>query len=287
MIRFEVFARTEVGCARERNEDSFVVLDLASGTSGMWPSARQRTTDPPGTVVAVCDGMGGAAAGDLAARMALEGLEEVMRARAPIMEIEQAEQSLLEVVTTSNKKIGAFAKENPDKRGMGTTMTAACIFGPDIVLVQVGDSRAYVKRGQLLQQLTMDQNVVGQMVASGRISPDEARNVRQRNMLLEAIGVQEKVGPDLVRVRVQPGDTLMLCTDGLTGPLHDRQVLDLMLKHDDPVRACRALTEAACAAGGPDNVTVAIVRFLAPEGAQMHGYNPAEPVAFERRPALA
>jgi protein phosphatase len=286
MMRFEVFARTEVGCSRERNEDSFSVLDLSSGTSGIWPNARVRHVAPPGTVIAVCDGMGGAAAGDIASKMALEGLEEVVRARAPLQEVAQTEQVLLEGVRTANQRISSHAKVHPDKRGMGTTMTAAALFGEQVVIVQVGDSRAYIKRGGVLQQLTMDQNVVGQMIASGRIRPEEARNVKQRNMLLEAIGVQDKVGPDLVRVTVQPGDVLMLCSDGLTGPLDDRQVLQLLIQHDDPARACRALTEAACAAGGPDNVTVAIVRFLESE----LGTTPidlAAPVAFERRPAVA
>lgn len=287
MMRFEVFARTEVGCARERNEDSFLVLDLGSGASGLWPNARARTVTPPGTVVAVCDGMGGAAAGDIAAQLALQGLEEVMRQRAPMHEVGAVEQSLLEAVTHSNRKIAAYTKKHPGKRGMGTTMTAAAVFGPDVVLVQVGDSRAYVKRGTQLQQLTMDQNVVGQMVASGRIAPDQARHVKQRNMLLEAIGVQEKVGPDLVRVRVQPGDVMLLCTDGLTGPLADEQVGHLMDSHEDPVRCCRALTEAACAAGGPDNVTVAIVRFLPDEELAEVGGDPMVPVAFERRSAVA
>jgi protein phosphatase len=284
MNRFEVFARTEVGCARERNEDSFLVLDLATGDSGLLPRARVQSLEPPGTVVAVCDGMGGAAAGDLAAKMALQSLEEVMRAQGPIADVDHAERALLEAVTTSNRRISAFTRDNPDTRGMGTTMTAAALFGPDCVIVQVGDSRAYLRRGPQLLQLTMDQNVVGQMIASGRISPDEARNVRQRNMLLEAIGVQEKVGPDLVRVRVQPGDVMLLCTDGLTGPLHDRAVLELLLRHKDPVPACRALTEAACAAGGPDNVTVAILNFLADDGVaiDMHA-----PVAFDRKPAVA
>jgi PPM family protein phosphatase len=284
MMRFEVFARTEVGCARERNEDSFLVLDLSSGTSGLWPKDRMRRMLPPGTVVAVCDGMGGAAAGDLASKMALQGLEQVMRERAPLLDVAAAEKSLLDAVAMSNRTIIEHAKAHPDKRGMGTTMTAAALFGPEVVVVQVGDSRAYLKRGAVLQQLTMDQNVVGQMIASGRISAEEGRNVKQRNMLLEAIGVQEKVGPDLVRVRVQPGDVLLLCTDGLTGPLDDRQVLDLMTRHDDPVRGCRALTEAACAAGGPDNVTVAMARILPSESAE--AFEPNAPVSFERRSAV-
>ena len=284
-MHFDVFARTEVGCARERNEDAFLVLDLTSGTSGIWPNARVREMAPPGTVVAVCDGMGGAAAGDLASKMALESLERVLRDRAPLSDVPTTESALLEAVRTSNQEIASFAKANPDKRGMGTTMTAAALFGPELVVVQVGDSRAYLKRGIVLQQLTMDQNVVGQMIASGRITPDQARNVKQRNMLLEAIGVQAKVGPDLIRVQIQPGDVLLICSDGLTGPLDDRRVLDLMLQYEDPVRCCRALTEAACAAGGPDNVTVAMARFHA--SPHDPAYDPHSPVAFERRNAVA
>ena len=284
-MHFDVFARTEVGCARERNEDAFLVLDLTSGTSGIWPNARVREMAPPGTVVAVCDGMGGAAAGDLASKMALESLERVLRDKAPLTDVPTTEAALLEAVRTSNEEIAAFAKANPDKRGMGTTMTAAALFGPELVVVQVGDSRAYLKRGIVLQQVTMDQNVVGQMIASGRITPDQARNVKQRNMLLEAIGVQPKVGPDLIRVQIQPGDVLLICSDGLTGPLDDRRVLDLMLQYEDPVRCCRALTEAACAAGGPDNVTVAMARFHA--SPHDPAYDPNSPVAFERRNAVA
>jgi protein phosphatase len=167
---------------------------------------------------------------------------------------------------------------------MGTTMTAAMVLGAQVVIVQVGDSRAYLRRGRVLQQLTMDQNVVGQMVAAGKLRPEDARNYKQRNVLLEAIGVQERVGPDLVRVTVRAGDVLMLCSDGLTGPVPDRQVLELMLRHEDPVGCCRALTEAACAAGGPDNVTVAVGRFL---GEGLPAPYDHEPIEFSRRAAVA
>ncbi|MBK6916836.1 MAG: serine/threonine-protein phosphatase [Deltaproteobacteria bacterium] len=284
MLRFDVFARTEVGCARERNEDSFLVLNLATGDTGLLPDVRTRDLLPPGTLVAVCDGMGGAAAGDLASKLALGALEQVVRAQGPIGSVDVAEATLLQAVTTANRTILDFAKAHPDKRGMGTTMTAALLFGDEIVIVQVGDSRAYLKRGHTLQQLTMDQNVVGQMIATGRISPDQARNVKQRNMLLEAIGVQEKVGPDLVRVRVQPGDIMLLCSDGLTGPLDDPRVLEILLRHEDPVPSSRALTEAACAAGGPDNVTVALVRF---HGQTIAPVSTDATISFVRRTALA
>lgn len=284
MLHVEVFARTEVGCARERNEDSFLVLNLATGESGLQPQARVQPLEPPGTIVGVCDGMGGAAAGDVAARIALDALDRVMRERAPVRDVDSAEQALLSVVTTANRSVLDHAKANVDKRGMGTTMTAAALFGPEAVIVQVGDSRAYVKRGNMLQQLTMDQNVVGQMIATGRLSPEQARTSKQRNMLLEAIGVQERVGPDLVRVRLQAGDMLLLCSDGLTGPLEDRKVLALLLANPEPVRACRALTEAACAHGGPDNVTVAIAKVMGDPG---DSFAPEGAVQFSRRPAVA
>lgn len=283
MARFEVFARTEVGCVRERNEDAFVVIDLATGDKGLRPEQRTRELRPPGTIVAICDGMGGAASGDLASKMAIDAICEVSHGRSGGSPAE-AEQMLLGAVTQANQGIGRYTRIHPNKRGMGTTMTAAIVAGPDVMIVQVGDSRAYLRRGRTLQQLTMDQNVVGQMVAAGKLKPEDARNFKQRNVLLEAIGVQERVGPDLVRVTIRAGDVLLLCSDGLTGPLTDRQILDHLLRHEDPVRCCRSLTEAACAAGGPDNVSAAIVRFF---GSDLPLAKPQEPITFERRSAVA
>jgi serine/threonine protein phosphatase PrpC len=283
MARIEIFARTEVGCARERNEDAIAVLDLASGENGLRPNQRVRDLRPPGVLVAVCDGMGGAAAGDVASRMAIEALQRIARSR-PITQPAEAEQMLLAGVGEANRNIGEFTRRHPDKRGMGTTLTAAVAMGSELVVVQVGDSRAYLRRGRVLQQLTMDQNVVGQMVAAGKLRPEDARNFKQRNVLLEAVGVQERVGPDIVRLQIRAGDVLLLCTDGLCGPLTDRQILDHLLRHEDPVRCCRALTEAACAAGGPDNVSAAIVRFI---GSDLPISQGRETIEFERRNAVA
>ncbi|MCA9710757.1 MAG: serine/threonine-protein phosphatase [Myxococcales bacterium] len=283
MAHIEIFARTEVGCARERNEDAFVVVHLATGQTGIRPEQRVCALQPPGMVVAVCDGMGGAAAGDVASRMAIDAIEKVSRLHG-VSGPDDAERLLLAAVSEANRSIGEFTRRHPDKRGMGTTFTGAVACGPELVIVQVGDSRAYLRRGRVLQQLTMDQNVVGQMVAAGKLRPEDARNFKQRNVLLEAIGVQERVGPDVVRVSVRAGDVLMLCSDGLTGPLTDRQVLDHMLRHEDPMRCCRALTEAACAAGGPDNVSVAVLRFI---GGDLPLPRGQELIEFERRAAIA
>jgi serine/threonine protein phosphatase PrpC len=256
---------------------------MARIENGLRPNQRVRDLRPPGVLVAVCDGMGGAAAGDVASRMAIEALQRIARSR-PITQPSEAEQMLLAGVGEANRNIGEFTRRHPDKRGMGTTLTAAVAMGSELVVVQVGDSRAYLRRGRVLQQLTMDQNVVGQMVAAGKLRPEDARNFKQRNVLLEAVGVQERVGPDIVRLQIRAGDVLLLCTDGLCGPLTDRQILDHLLRHEDPVRCCRALTEAACAAGGPDNVSAAIVRFI---GSDLPLSQGRETIEFERRNAVA
>jgi protein phosphatase len=172
------------------------------------------------------------------------------------------QEAMLSAVAASNRAIAEYARNNPGKRGMGTTMTAALVHGHDLYILHVGDSRAYLRRGRSLTQLTTDHSIVGQMVASGQLTPEQARSYEHRNVLLQALGVQAMIQPELVHLPLRAGDVLLMCSDGLTGPLEDPRVLELMLQYQDPVRCCRALTEAACAAGGPDNVTVAIARFV-------------------------
>jgi protein phosphatase len=118
------------------------------------------------------------------------------------------------------------------------------------------------------------------VVAAGQLTPEQARSYDQRNVLLQALGVQSTVGPDVVVVSIRAGDVLLLCSDGLTGPLPDEAILDLMVRYEDPMRCCRSLTEAACAAGGPDNIAVAIARFTG-EGLAVPRAD--EPVTAPRR----
>jgi PPM family protein phosphatase len=262
VARVELFARTEIGCVRERNEDSFVVANIATGERGLRPGTTVQELGVGTLLIGVCDGMGGAAAGDLASKMACETLYDSMMAGSPIHDVASLHEVMLSATAATNRAIAEFARHNPGKRGMGTTMTAALVFGHDLHIVHVGDSRAYLRRGRSLTQLTTDHSVVGQMVASGQLTPEQARSYEHRNVLLQALGVQASIQPELVQVTLRAGDVLLMCSDGLTGPLDDDHVLELLLKHQDPVRGCRALTEAACAAGGPDNITVAIARFV-------------------------
>ncbi len=261
MAQVEVFARTEVGCVRKRNEDAFVVVNLATREIGLHSGERVQALSTAGTLIAVCDGMGGAAAGEVASSIAAQTVGETMLGRSPFESIEQATQAMLAAVTEVNSAIREAAASDPMHHGMGTTMTAALAFGPELLIAHVGDSRAYLRRGRALTQLTTDHSIVGQLIAAGRLQPEQARNYEHRNVLLQALGVQPRVGPEVVVAQLRAGDVLLLCSDGLTGPLPDEAIVELMLRYQDPVRCCRALTEAACAAGGPDNVTVAVARF--------------------------
>ncbi len=271
MAQVEVFARTEVGCVRKRNEDHFVVANLGTGALGLMPGSRVQPLGPAGTLIAVCDGMGGAAAGDVASSIASETLTRLLLERSPFADMAAAEKAMQAGVTAVNNAIRGAAAGDPMRHGMGTTMTAALALGAELLIGHVGDSRAYLRRGRALTQLTTDHSIVGQLIAAGRLQPEQARSYEHRNVLLQALGVQPRVGPEMIVAQLRAGDVLLLCSDGLTGPLPDETILALMLKYEDPVRCCRALTEAACAAGGPDNVTVAIARFSG-EGMELpHG----------------
>ncbi len=279
MAQLEVFARTEVGCVRKRNEDHFVVASLSTRERGLLPTSRVQPLTTAGTLIAVCDGMGGAAAGDVASNIAAATLAERLEEASPFPDMEAAQKAMHDAVAAVNQAIRGAAADNPMRHGMGTTMTAALALGNELLIGHVGDSRAYLRRGRSLTQLTTDHSIVGQLIAAGRLQPEQARSYEHRNVLLQALGVQPRVGPEMVVAQLRAGDVLLLCSDGLTGPLPDDIVLELMLRYEDPVRCCRALTEAACAAGGPDNVTVAIARFTG-EGLELpHG---REEVAVER-----
>lgn len=279
MAQVELFARTEVGCVRKRNEDNFVVVNLGTHVVGLHPAERVQQLTTAGTLIAVCDGMGGAAAGDVASDIAATTIAKILQERTPFLDRQTALDAMLNAVNAVNQAIRAAAAGDPMRHGMGTTLTAALATGPELLIGHVGDSRAYLRRGRSLTQLTTDHSIVGQLIAAGRLQPEQARSYEHRNVLLQALGVQPRVGPEMVIAQLRAGDVLLLCSDGLTGPLPDDVVLELMLRYEDPVRCCRALTEAACAAGGPDNVTVAIARFTG-EGLQLP--QGREEVALER-----
>ena len=263
-IRVQVFGKTDVGRTREHNEDRFLVADLTRKDASLLPQVRQHDLGERGSLFVVADGMGGAAAGELASQMATDTIFAHLL-RAWIAETEATPQRfahrLKEAVEVANSSIHAHAKAHPEVKGMGTTTTAAGVLGDHLYLTQVGDSRAYLVRGSSIRQLTSDHTFVNEQVRAGALSASEARRHPARNILTRAVGSQEEVEPDMVEQDLKAGDIILLCSDGLTTMAEDDDILETVAAHsDDPEAGCRALVDLANERGGDDNVTVVLVR---------------------------
>lgn len=258
-----IAARTDVGLRREHNEDSFLVWDFAAG--GPVPSDGISILDVSGAgaLLVVSDGMGGAAAGEVASAVVVETLSERAAAfdttaAAP----EEIEEWLKEGVRESNHRTLSRARDNPDLEGMGATLTAVLVAESSMVIAHVGDSRAYLLRGGEMRQITVDQSVVGKLVAMGRITEDEARRHEHRNILLGAIGTDPEPEIDGGTAPVGSGDRLLLCSDGLTDLLEDQEIRAILAGGEEPDEQCAAFVRAANGRGGVDNITVVVAHLL-------------------------
>lgn len=236
---FTSHARSDVGQARKGNEDNFY--------RGV-------------TVFAVADGMGGHQAGEVASETALISLQEVDEHAWP--SDAEAERALADAVRAANTQVVEQAAANPDYRGMGTTLTAVLVREGRLLVAHVGDSRAYLFRpGEGMSQLTTDHTLVEQLVRDGRISRDDIPTHPQRSVITRAIGVESFVEVDtLPPLELQPGDQVLLCSDGLSGPVGDDEIAEILAGTADGEAACDALVRAANRAGGPDNITVVLLR---------------------------
>ncbi len=207
---------------------------------------------PWGGVFIVADGMGGHRTGEVASRLAVETILEHLK------EAEPSPKALLEAFERANARIYQEALR-PENRGMGTTATCLLLDLPYALIAHVGDSRAYLLRGEELALLTQDHSWVAERVRQGLLTAEEARVHRWRNVITNALGSFPQARVDLLGLKLQPGDTLLLCTDGLSGVLEDRTLKEA-LRNFPPEEATRRLVELANEWGGPDNVSVAVVR---------------------------
>ena len=274
----EIHAKSDVGRVRRGNEDNFLILDLTSeqawtGSDGSEPPEEMRRVDlgDKGMVLVVSDGMGGALAGDVASRMAVETVREMLvgsegEGHEPSggTDSEKALVDYLRHATVyANLAIHHRSQEDTRCAGMGATFTGAAIKGDLLDLVQVGDSRAYMIRGQQVKLATKDQSLVQQLVDVGQISEAEAETHMFRNVILQALGAQSELTPVTGRLRIRRGDILLLCSDGLSGKLRAedmRRIIDEAA--GDLHAACNALVEEANERGGEDNITVVLARFM-------------------------
>jgi PPM family protein phosphatase len=207
----------------------------------------------------VCDGMGGAAAGEIASALAVE---EAMRVLMERLNDDSASLRMAaeEAVFVANDAIYSRAQRNPRLSGMGTTLVGLLVRERHAWVLNIGDSRCYRLRDRNLQQLTDDHSLVEEQVRQGRMTHTEALRSPLRNVITRALGTQSSVTPDIVEIETEPGDLFMLCSDGLTRELND-DLIESMLSIDLPVEAlCTRLVNAAKKAGGHDNITCLLVR---------------------------
>jgi PPM family protein phosphatase len=238
-MRLSSFAGTDVGRARSGNEDSYFCGR---------------------TVFAVADGLGGHQGGEVASAAAVEPLAALDGRE--FAEPDEAAEALAAAIREANSAIMDRAAGDPDLWGMGTTVTAAALAGDHhLQLAHVGDSRAYLLRDGSLEQLTTDHTVVAELVRRGRLTPEQAAIHPERSILTRAVGLDPRIPvdtPDPVELR--PGDQVLLCSDGLTEAVDHDRIGELLSAAGDGDAACRSLIDAANAAGGPDNITVVLLR---------------------------
>jgi protein phosphatase len=263
-IQLRIFGRTDVGQVREHNEDNFMVADLTRKSRGLLETDRVQTLGPRGALMAVCDGMGGAAAGEIASQLAVDIIyERMVEGDAPADHNEFARR-LVRAIEDAGLRIYNEAKADRSRRGMGTTSTAAALIDHHLFLGQVGDSRGYILRKGKLVQVTRDQSLVNQLIEAGQLTEEEAETFEHNNIILQALGTSDSVQVDLTFVELRRGDVLMLCSDGLSGMVRADEIRDILLNAPDPLDACKILTEKANQAGGHDNITCIVARFDGP-----------------------
>jgi protein phosphatase len=228
--------KTDIGLKRENNEDAFVIsseLDFCLAA----------------------DGMGGAAAGELASRIFAESTLEIFESNTSRSE-EDVLKQVQKAFSFANKKILEHVAQNPDHEGMGCTAELLAFSDQGFILGHIGDSRTYRLRNGQLQQLTHDHTLVQQQVDEGLISSDRVKNHPLRNVILRAVGLNKELALDLIRGKIISGDLYLLCSDGLTGMVQDDQIQEILCSDIDINGKVDKLIETAKAAGGDDNVTV-------------------------------
>jgi serine/threonine protein phosphatase PrpC len=225
---------SDTGRRRRRNEDNYVVA-------------------PP--LFAVADGMGGAQAGEVASQLAASALE------AGESDVLAGTKGIDALIQEANRRIFDRASSDPSASGMGTTMTVALVEGMTVAIGHVGDSRAYLVRGEQMEQLTEDHSLVNELLKSGKLSEEEAQIHPQRSVITRAVGTDPDVDVDGFTIEAEDGDVFLICSDGLSDMVEDEEILELLHSNrDDLDKAVKALVSAANRGGGEDNITAVAFR---------------------------
>jgi serine/threonine protein phosphatase PrpC len=247
----EVAGLTDVGCQRENNEDSYLY----------WEPAADDEFQRKGRLAVIADGMGGHEGGQEASRLAVETVREVYDHAFR----DDPQAALLESFAAAHTRIQDYAEQHPAFQGMGTTCTALVVRGHQLYFAHVGDSRLYLVRDASLLRLTRDHSYVGRLVESGIVRAEDAEKHPQRHILTAALGAGRELAIDSAEqaVALQEGDDLLLCTDGLWGVVTEEE-LETAVTANTPTECCAALVKLARRRGGPDNITLQVLR-IGPE----------------------
>jgi protein phosphatase len=258
-----VFGRTDVGRTREHNEDAFLIADLTTDHAALDDRLEEHVVGERGTLFMVADGMGGAAAGEIASAMAVETVLEEIRSRWLANDRHDPESfaAALKIATdVANSRIHRMATEQPEYRGMGTTATIAGLLGDTLYVAQVGDSRAYVVRDGRARQITKDQSLMQRLIDAGEITEEEAEQSERRNIILHALGPEPSIRTDITHQQLRRGDTIVICSDGLSGLVRPDEIARVVSYERDLKKVCKRLIDRANENGGPDNITVVVAR---------------------------
>ncbi|MBI3652196.1 MAG: serine/threonine-protein phosphatase [Acidobacteria bacterium] len=251
-----VAAISDVGLYRSRNEDAFSIADLTTGMEAAEADATPHRIGERGTLLVVADGMGGAAAGQFASRMAVNVLRKSLLKDVPNL---PACSRLANATELANRWVYEYAKSHAEYDGMGTTLTAVLVQNNQACLSQVGDSRAYLIRGQTIHQLTKDQTLMQKLLDEGRLSP-EATATFPGHIILQAIGTAPTVDYALATFDIYHNDYLLLCSDGLTNKVSAEELRQAVEQSTTLYDACDFLVALANQRGGEDNITVVLAK---------------------------
>ena len=245
-LTIRVYGMTDTGLRRDNNEDAI-------------------HCDPAGRYAMVADGMGGHNAGEVASALAVSVLRAALEpALAEEADAARLEEHLRETIGRANQEIFQGARLDPKCAGMGTTL-ALCVFHPaGVLLAHVGDSRIYRLRGERLELLTADHSLIQELLDTGFLSEEEARNSQNKNLITRALGIADTVEPDLRNLAAEPGDLYLLCSDGLTDLVSELEIEQLLVERGESLEsAVPALIQRANEHGGRDNVSVILARMEA------------------------
>lgn len=239
------FGITHKGCVRATNQDTFATCDLKNTS-----------------VLIVCDGMGGANAGNVASRFAKDSILEITKEQVhEDMTANERKQVLKDAIEFANETVFHLSTIQAEFRGMGTTAVVAIVNGNEMSIANVGDSRAYriEEKGDAIR-LTQDHSYVEEMIRRGKLTESQAKNHPNRNLITRAVGAELYVEPDITEIIVNDNDCILLCSDGLSGMVSDSEISKIVQSNTDLEKASKELVDKALEAGGIDNVTVVLFK---------------------------